>query len=110
MPDPIDSILAGTTDVEYSKIDTRILIFKPEGWDKSHQGGYPLIIEIHGGGFVLCSPEMDVSVCRLLSDQTNSICVSVDYVKAPEVCDNHLIALLLLHLDPLCLASVSWCN
>ncbi|KAK5199650.1 hypothetical protein LTR99_004446 [Exophiala xenobiotica] len=44
---------------------------------------YPLLITIHGGGFVLCDPTMDDEFNRLFADTYSFIVVGVNYHKAP---------------------------
>ena len=45
---------------------------------------YPVLLWIHGGGFVFGAAEESDDVCHQLSELTNSIVVSVDYRLSPE--------------------------
>lgn len=44
----------------------------------------PVIEFIHGGGFVVGSPDTHDRVCRILADRTGAVVVSVDYHLSPE--------------------------
>ncbi|MFC7545957.1 alpha/beta hydrolase [Plantactinospora sp. GCM10030261] len=44
----------------------------------------PVVVYLHGGGFVLCDLDSHDGICRILSDGTPAIVVSVDYRRAPE--------------------------
>ena len=44
----------------------------------------PVIVYIHGGGFVVGSPDTHDRVCRLLASKTGAAVVSVDYHLSPE--------------------------
>ncbi len=44
----------------------------------------PTIVYVHGGGWVLASPEVYDGSARALADKCNAVVVSVDYRKAPE--------------------------
>lgn len=57
----------------------KIRIYTPLG-----NGPFPIIVYYHGGGWVLNSIETCHESCQLLSFETNSIIVSVDYRLAPE--------------------------
>ena len=43
----------------------------------------PLYIDIHGGGFAICSPVVDDPFCTHFSNTNKVIVVSLDYPKAP---------------------------
>jgi acetyl esterase/lipase len=47
-------------------------------------GGYPVVINFHGGGFTLGSPYDDARWCGTVVQQLNAVVVSVDYRLAPE--------------------------
>lgn len=47
-------------------------------------GGYPVIINFHGGGFTLGSPHDDARWCGTVVTECNAVVVSVDYRLAPE--------------------------
>lgn len=44
----------------------------------------PVVVYLHGGGFVLCDLDSHDGICRILADGTPAIVVSVDYRRAPE--------------------------
>ena len=46
--------------------------------------GLPVLVNLHGGGFVLGDGRDDDPYCRLLADTTGCAVVNVDYVLAPE--------------------------
>lgn len=43
----------------------------------------PLLVNMHGGGFVLGGAELDDYMCRYLRKETNVKIISIDYPKAP---------------------------
>ncbi|KAJ8611464.1 hypothetical protein MRB53_037983 [Persea americana] len=43
----------------------------------------PLVITIHGGGFIMNSPAADDGFARYLADKINCVVVAVDYSKSP---------------------------
>ncbi len=45
----------------------------------------PVIIYVHGGGFIVGSPDTHDRVCRLLAKHTGAAVVSIDYHLSPEV-------------------------
>ena len=57
----------------------RLRFYRPAG-----TGPFPVIVFIHGGGWVLCSLETHDNVCRHLCVGAEAIVVSVDYRLAPE--------------------------
>ncbi|KAL2062992.1 hypothetical protein VTL71DRAFT_6064 [Oculimacula yallundae] len=44
----------------------------------------PLMIDIHGGGFILGEPSVDDPFCRWMADDCSMIVVSINYRKAPK--------------------------
>jgi acetyl esterase/lipase len=60
--------------------NVRVLIWKPA----SPTGSLPAIFHIHGGGYVLGTPEMMAPEHRELVSKLNCVIVSVDYRLAPE--------------------------
>lgn len=44
----------------------------------------PLVICVHGGGFILNNPSFDDPLARRLADIVNCVVVSIDYRKAPQ--------------------------
>lgn len=47
-------------------------------------GGYPVVINFHGGGFTLGTAMDDARWCGTVVDELNAVVVSVDYRLAPE--------------------------
>ncbi|CZT49183.1 uncharacterized protein RSE6_09986 [Rhynchosporium secalis] len=45
---------------------------------------HPLMIDIHGGGFILGAPSVDDPYCRSMADNCSMIVISIDYRKAPD--------------------------
>lgn len=60
--------------------DVRVLIYMP----KEKTPNCPGILYIHGGGYILGTPEMLDPGCRTLSADIGCVVVSVDYRLAPE--------------------------
>lgn len=60
--------------------DVRVLIYTPRGREQA----LPALLHIHGGGFVLGSPEAEDARNRALSHALGCLVVSVDYRLAPE--------------------------
>jgi len=58
-----------------------IRVYKPE---TPPDGGNPLIIFYHGGGFCLGGLETEEMNCRLFTKKFGAVCVNVDYRQAPE--------------------------
>lgn len=59
--------------------DIPVRIYYPDACD-----GAPLIVYLHGGGFVLCDLDSHDACCRRLTNGAGAIVVSVDYRLAPE--------------------------
>lgn len=57
-------------------------IFKPANTDPTKK--LPVVIQIHGGGFIVNNPSADDALARYLADKTECLVVSVDYRKAPQ--------------------------
>jgi acetyl esterase/lipase len=56
-------------------------IFTP----RTHAGQQlPLVVCVHGGGFILNNPAVDDPLARHLADTSNCIVVSIDYRKSPQ--------------------------
>jgi len=60
-----------------------VRIYYPLEPDAS-DSGVPLIVYLHGGGFVLCDLDSHDACCRRLANGVGAIVVSVDYRLAPE--------------------------
>lgn len=61
--------------------DVRVLIVTPE---KTPTKPRPAILHIHGGGFVMGTPDMALPMIRRWSNELDCVVVSVDYRLAPE--------------------------
>lgn len=75
--------------------DLRALVFEPEG-----PGPHPVLLLLHGGGWVIMSPETHAKLARTLCVDAGLTVVSLDYRMAPE--DRYPAA-----LDD-CVAAVRW--
>jgi acetyl esterase/lipase len=56
-------------------------VFLPASYKPGSQ--IPLFIDIHGGGFALCDPQVDDEFCHQLANKYNLCVVSINYRKAP---------------------------
>jgi acetyl esterase len=56
-----------------------VRIYTPEG-----VGPFPVLVYLHGGGFVLCNLDTHDGTCRSLTNGAGVVTVSVDYRLAPE--------------------------
>jgi acetyl esterase len=63
--------------------DLPVRIYHPLTPDASPTGA-PLVVYLHGGGFVLCDLDSHDACCRRLTNGVGAIVVSVDYRLAPE--------------------------
>ncbi len=59
--------------------DLPVRIFTPSG-----DGPFPMVMYFHGGGFVVGNLDTHEAICRLLSQYSGAIVISVDYRLAPE--------------------------
>ncbi|KAK4950276.1 hypothetical protein LTR10_011257 [Elasticomyces elasticus] len=57
-------------------------IFLPHDHDGKRP--IPLVIRVHGGGFLLNNPAVDDPIARHLADRAQCVVVSIDYSKAPQ--------------------------
>jgi acetyl esterase/lipase len=55
-------------------------VFRPSTKQAS---SVPLIIMVHGGGFIMNNPSVDDPLARFLADSCDCIVISIDYRKAP---------------------------
>ncbi|MEI7056688.1 alpha/beta hydrolase [Nocardioides sp. CCNWLW239] len=78
-PDDVRS----ATDVDIETGDGRIgaRVYRPHGPEDVRR---PLIVFLHGGGFVFCDVESHDGFCRQLAREVDAVVVSVDYRRAPE--------------------------
>jgi acetyl esterase len=56
-----------------------VRIYTPAG-----NGPFPVLVYIHGGGWVICDLDTHDAACRSLTNQAGCVTVSVDYRLAPE--------------------------
>ncbi|MBM7516613.1 alpha/beta hydrolase [Nocardioides nitrophenolicus] len=56
-------------------------VYRPHGPDDVRR---PLVVYLHGGGFVFCDLESHDGFCRQLAREVDAVVVSVDYRLAPE--------------------------
>lgn len=59
--------------------DIPVKVFTPRG-----DGPFPLLVFLHGGGWVIGSPATHAKLCAELSEGAGAVVVSVDYRLAPE--------------------------
>ncbi|MFG3370248.1 alpha/beta hydrolase [Streptomyces sp. NPDC048156] len=65
----------------------RVRIYEPEPESESEHGSdgpRPLVVFLHGGGWVLCDLDTHDGLCRQLAALARALVVSVDYRRAPE--------------------------
>ncbi|HYR96084.1 MAG TPA: alpha/beta hydrolase, partial [Candidatus Binatus sp.] len=86
----IDALFASQGEVEpVARVEDRripgpggeipIRVYTPEG-----KAPFPVLVFIHGGGWVLCSLDSHDPPCRALANAVPCVVVSVDYRLAPE--------------------------
>ena len=68
-----------TIAVDGGEIGARV--YRPHGPDDVRR---PLVLFLHGGGFVFCDLESHDSFCRQLAREVDAVVVAVDYRLAPE--------------------------
>lgn len=81
---PLNALAPEVAEVADRTIDgpdgaLRLRLYRPEG-----VGPFPVVVYIHGGGWVLCSLETHDNVCRHLCVGAGALVVSVDYRLSPE--------------------------
>jgi acetyl esterase len=69
----------GETSFAGPRGPVRVRVYTPPG-----TGPFPLIVYLHGGGFVICSLDTHDTVARNLAAEAGAVVVSVDYRMAPE--------------------------
>lgn len=67
-----------------SVADGEIAGVRVRTYDPGTGDDLPVLIYLHGGGWVLCSPETHDGVCRALANRAGCRVISVDYRLAPE--------------------------
>jgi acetyl esterase len=79
-PDPDEPEQVGDTmDLKVGDEGIPIRVYIPES-----EGPYSAVVYFHGGGWVLGDIETHDETCRALTNETDSMVVSVDYRLAPE--------------------------
>jgi acetyl esterase len=76
-PEPVAKVVDCLAPGPAGQIPVRI--YTPQGSE-----AFPVLVDFHGGGFVLGSVEMDDPGCRMLANAAACIVVSVEYRLAPE--------------------------
>lgn len=74
--------VGSTKDYTFSRSQTEgpdvaVRVFTPEG--TKPEGGWPLMVYYHGGGWVLGNIDTENTVCSHLCARANCVVVSVDY-------------------------------
>jgi len=77
--DPIENLKIENTRIQYDDEDVAVRIYTPLG-----EGPFPVMVYIHGGGWVFCDLETHDHDCRYLCVNSQNIIISVDYLLAPE--------------------------
>lgn len=75
-PDSIRKIAAKRTNLGPARI------FRPRHAEALPRA-LPLVIDVHGGGFMMNAPCVDDPLARYLADNANCIVISIDYSKTP---------------------------
>lgn len=70
------------------ELDTRagkclVHLYWPQG--RNREQLLPLLINIHGGGFIKGRRDQDILFCRNLCSRSGCICLDIDYVPAPDM-------------------------
>ena len=60
---------------------TRIITYRPK---REIGGPLPVFVNMHGGGFVMGSAELDDAWCPVIADRASCLVVNIDYHLAPE--------------------------
>ncbi|MDI3387541.1 alpha/beta hydrolase [Streptomyces sp. B-S-A8] len=69
--------VAHVTDTDADGVPVRV-------YDPGIEQDAPVVLFLHGGGFVLCDLDSHDGFCRAMADATEAVVVSVDYRRAPE--------------------------
>lgn len=67
--------------IETSLGNTRVITYRPK---RNTEGPLPVFVNMHGGGFVMGSAEMDDAWCPVIADRASCLVVNIDYHLAPE--------------------------
>ena len=71
-------------DHEVEMRDGKYITIRSYTPDKIPEGGSPLIVIFHGGGFCIGGLENDTGTCRDFALQLGAVALNVDYRLAPE--------------------------
>ncbi|KAK5118124.1 hypothetical protein LTR62_004171 [Meristemomyces frigidus] len=58
--------------------------FRRKSFTARRWGGYPVVINFHGGGFTIGTATDDARWCGTVVDECNAVVITVDYRRAPE--------------------------
>lgn len=67
--------------IETSLGNTRVITYRPK---RNTEGPLPVFVNMHGGGFVMGSAELDDAWCPVIADRASCLVVNIDYHLAPE--------------------------
>ncbi|OBG75863.1 esterase [Mycobacterium sp. E3298] len=79
-PEPVAAVRDHTISGTGAEIPIRI--YRPRG--HADDGGLPILVYAHGGGFVFCDLDSHDGLCRSLANLVPAVVVSVGYRLAPE--------------------------
>ncbi|KAK5107590.1 hypothetical protein LTR62_000984 [Meristemomyces frigidus] len=77
-PDTLIPPPKGTSDLYSSRV------FRPSKPSSDKNKQLPLIIQVHGGAFIINTPSADDALARFLADNVGAVVVNIDYRKAPQ--------------------------
>jgi acetyl esterase len=78
-PEPVAEVRDETISGPGTDIPVRI--YRPHGTD---DGGLPILVYAHGGGFVFCDLDSHDGLCRDIANRIPAVVISVAYRLAPE--------------------------
>jgi acetyl esterase len=76
---PANRVRTEDRNIAGSAGDIRLRLYRPDG-----RGPFPLLLNLHGGGWVRGSIELEDFLCHELAEAVNCVVASVDYRLAPE--------------------------